>query len=405
MRPSALTLEMKILFLALDVDLGGHKGDSIHVGELASSLANLGNEVFLIVAKCPKASIFPETQNIHYYENIKRGNISTLLYCLQVGKDQNAEVIYERRFSPKMGATLSRLLGIPLIVEINGLVEEEARMTRTLKEEPLLVSSTKKKMRKRFFEKAKRIVAVSEGIKRGLHEQYNIPLEKIDVVPNGANIEILKPMDQTACQKRLRLDIENKYICFVGNLVPWQGVETIIDSAPIVLQSFSTVKFLIVGDGISRSALESKVKALGLSNAFVFAGSIPYTEVSQYINSSEICLAPFTKERNEITGLSPLKIFEYLACEKPIVASDVRGIKDIIVPCNCGIAVKPDNPSELAGGIIKLLSDDKLREEMGRRGKKLIEEKYTWESVASRIANIFISVCKDPELEHDEKHH
>jgi glycosyltransferase involved in cell wall biosynthesis len=130
-----------------------------------------------------------------------------------------------------------------------------------------------------------------------------------------------------------------------------------------------------------------QAEKLWINNMFIFTGSVPYEKVPLYINASDICVAPFRIKRNMKIGLSPLKVFEYLACEKPIVSSEILNL-EFIEQQNLGILVKPEDPDELAKAIIKLLKDDKLREEMGKNGRKYVVKNHSWEAIGRKTAEI-----------------
>jgi len=149
------------------------------------------------------------------------------------------------------------------------------------------------------------------------------------------------------------------------------------------------IKFLIVGDGIMRSDLEKMVDKAGLSNKFIFTGVIPYEEVPKYINISDVCISPEPRDaRNENTGGSSLKLFEYMACEKPVVVGNIDGNKDIVIGLNAGFVVDPRNSKELATYIVKLFNDKNLREQMGKNGLKGVIEEYNWENITKRVAEV-----------------
>ena len=128
----------------------------------------------------------------------------------------------------------------------------------------------------------------------------------------------------------LRLEESEKYVCFVGNLAAWQGVEFLIYAAPLILEKCPDVRFLVVGDGAMKNKLLEITSELGLSDKIIFTGRVPYESVPLYINAADVCVAPFIKGRNAKIGLSALKTYEYLACGKPIVASSIPGVKDLI---------------------------------------------------------------------------
>ena len=130
---------------------------------------------------------------------------------------------------------------------------------------------------------------------------------------------------------------------------------------------------------------------LGLSDKFTFTGRIPYERVPLYINAADVCVAPFIKERNSKIGLSALKTYEYLACGKPIVASSISGVKDLIESSGGGISVTPENPDELATAVVRLLSNENTRALMGENGRRYVVENHSWDGVARNI----LDMCKD----------
>ncbi|MDQ1276712.1 MAG: hypothetical protein QG610_2290, partial [Euryarchaeota archaeon] len=236
-----------------------------------------------------------------------------------------------------------------------------------------------------------RLIAVTNGVKKGLMDIYSIPESKIVVINNGANVELFIPMNKDKVKHDLKLDSSLQYICFVGNLIPWQGVEYLIRAAPLILKEYSRARFLVVGDGVMKKEWMRLADDLSLSDNFIFTGRVPYETVPMYINASDICVAPFIKERNSKIGLSALKTYEYLACEKPLVASGIPGVEDLIELSGSGISVTPEDPEELASAIMKLLPDESARNLMGNLGRRYIIENHSWNSVAKEV----LAVCND----------
>ncbi|WP_269851138.1 glycosyltransferase family 4 protein [Methanosarcina horonobensis] len=233
-----------------------------------------------------------------------------------------------------------------------------------------------------------RIVSVTDKLKDELVRLYSVPAEKVLVINNGANTDIFKPMDQKQARAGLGLDDSKKYVCFVGHLAAWQGVEFLIRSAPFILEKLPDVRFLVVGDGVMRDKLMEIASEMGISDKFTFTGRVPYENVPVYINAADVCVAPFIQERNSKIGLSALKTYEYLACGKPIVASSIPGVKDLIDLSGGGISVPPENPGELANAVVKLISDQKIRNIMGEQGRKYVIENHSWDGVARKILDI-----------------
>ena len=250
------------------------------------------------------------------------------------------DLFYARLSGSGASSTIvSSILGIPQVGEVNGITIDEM----------IIQGSSKSKIKiAQLIESinlkgCSKLIAVTDGVKKGLMEIYFIPESKIVVINNGANTELFIPMDKNKVKNELNLDSTLHYICFVGNLIPWQGVEYLIRAAPLILKEFADARFLIVGDGIMKKEWMKLADDLGLLDNFIFTGRIPYEKVPVYINASDICVAPFIKERNSKIGLSALKTYEYLACGKPLVASAIPGVKDLIELSGGGIAVTPEN--------------------------------------------------------------
>lgn len=391
---------MNILFLAHNINIHSRTGDAIHVRELAENLAALGNPVTLVAGSNPDSKLEENSVNkipgvdIQYIQEptfkIPRiRDISTLFFCLGLAKKNPPDIIYERNFSCKIGVLLSKILGIPLIVEINGLMDEEAQMQG--KKNNWLRRSAGKTMRRLLFRQANRIVAVTQGIKDNLVKSYNINHKAIEVISNGANINLFKPMDQEIVKAELGLVQQYKYVCFVGNLAPWQGVEYLIEAASLVIEKAPETRFLIVGDGMMYESLQNLVKEYHLENHFYFTGRIPYDVVPKYINASDICISP---KKIIKSGYSPLKLYEYMACGKPVIATRTDGF-EILEVHNAGLLTDSSNPLDISRAIIKLILDDEMRENMGNNGMKIVNEQYSWSNTTRSIIYICENVLKE----------
>lgn len=388
---------MKILFLTLDINLANETGDSIHVRELATNLSKLGNEVFLITAHTNENSSSlnwsKSVPNLHLFFNKTRrifNNISTLIFCRKIAKKYGVQIIYERRASPKIGVALGKLFRIPAVIELNGLPGLDDEIFGRVDRVNSITRTFRRSILRHLFRYVDGVVAVTPRIKREVIKNYKVKSDKIFVVPNGANLNLFKPMNQNLCKEKLGLNMEDKYVCYVGNLAPWQGLEFLIKASPIVLEKDTRARFLLVGDGVMGDTIKKMVKNINISDKFLFTGRIPYEKVPEFINSSDICVAPFIKARNEKIGLSPLKVYEYLACGKPIVASDIEGVGDFLKKTNSGITVEPENHESLAEGIIDLLQNKDKGREMGMKGREIVNREHGWDSTAKKV----MAMCK-----------
>jgi len=304
------------------------------------------------------------------------------IYQLKKNPYPYPNILYYRHTLFNSGYWLAQLLGIPAIKEVNGLVANEINIARTQRGLTLDIID---RIERANIRKANKIIVVTPNLKEILINQYKVPEERIEVIENGANTDMFRPMDMETVKRELNLDPDLSYICFVGNFAAWQGLESLIKCIPQVLKAYPNTRFLLVGDGALRRELSVMAQELGMSEMLIFTGMVPYWKVPLYVNASEVCVV---YKRPMQSGYSPLKLYEYMACKKPVIASKVEGF-EILEKNNAGILVEPENPDALAKAVIKLLGNDKLRDEMGRNGREYIVKNQSWECVASKI----ISVC------------
>jgi glycosyltransferase involved in cell wall biosynthesis len=391
-------MEIKI-FMVCDVWLDGRDAQTIHIQELFKNLVERCN-THLFAPKLKKS--VNEAQNVIFVQSVMPiynclfYQIFLFFYLIYYCFKLSPDVIYTRHsslcFSPVL---ISKIFRIPYIVEVNGLIIDEMIMWGR----PKLLMKIAKLSERTNYKQAKKIVAVTQGVKEGIKELYNIPDEKIVIIGNGANTDLFKPMDISEARKELKFDTDSNYVCFVGALAPWQGIEYFVQSAPLILDQIPNTKFLVVGDGPMKEGLINLAEKTGVSDKFIFSGAVPYEKIPLYINTCEVCVAPFVNARNKKIGLSPLKMWEYLACGKPAIASDISGVNDLLEESNAGIVVPPENLEEFAKAIIKLLKNEKLREEMGKNGREYVVKNHSWELVAKRVAE----VCESAAKEHKNK--
>ena len=401
---------MKLLFLDIVWPLSLADGSLIHRYELVSNLARLDNEIHIFTTDRTSLS---NIANIHCHY-VPPGSLFALTVnyfrsLISLLSSETFDVLYTR--NPNFGF----LMGIfgksrckKMVYELNGIPEDEKSLEMTKCEEGKSCRPGKNSgfsLSKSYFSAharfklfvlkkalgfSDRIIAVTPGIKANLEKLYSIPGEKIVVVSNGANTSLFRPLEQEACRKELGLNSGIPYACFVGNLAPWQGVEYLVKAAPSILSRFPECRFLIVGDGIMKNELIELSKEFGVENRFIFTGVVAYERVPLYINASDACVAPFIIARNAKIGLSPLKLYEYMACGKPVVASNISGVSDALEASEGGIPVLPENPGELAEAILKLLANPDLRTKLGSKGLSYVTENYSWYSVAKQVDR----VCK-----------
>lgn len=374
----------------------GNDGFSTHITEVWKRMPKkLNAEVHFIIIKGNNDKRISNVKNLKIIElppfqpkeRIEKFFIKGLLYQLYVFlyclKLKDLKLIYSRYTTINFADILiSKFKQIPLVVEVNAFyrLQREKTIINKIK---IVINEFLGKV---LFKNAATIIAVTDSLKQILHNKFGIPNNKIFVVPNGVDEKLFRPMDSNLYREKLKIDKLSKIVCYAGNLAFWQGVEYLINSIPLVLKKVPNAIFLIVGSGPLEEEIKSDVKKLGLNDKIIFTGRVPYQEVPIYINSSDICI---TLKKRLAQGFSPLKLYEYLACGKPVIATNTYGL-DIIKNQNLGILVDSEDPKKVSSAIVKLLKNDDLRNKMGRNGRKIVLENFTWEINSKKVG----SLCK-----------
>lgn len=362
-------------------DMGGHG----KIWELADQLCRLGHPVTVFAPRVedPRRRTQVEVVDVPFVEIPLLRPLSVylalFLYPLIRARRQRPDVLYVRTLHSPLPALLGKLLSVPLVVEVNGDSYAELKVAAA---SPLKLALIKW-IDGINFARADRVIPLTRGLQRMLGERYGIPLDRTAVIASGSNVDLFKPEETAACRERLGLARTGSCVGFLGSFYRYQGIETLIEAAPRILERFPGTRFLVVGDGAMRAPWQRSVVERGLERAFLFPGRVPYTEAPHYINATDVCVAPFLSSRGET---SPLKLFDYLACGKPVVMSDIPSVRELIGEDRGVVAIPPESPGALADAVIGLLADEGRRRRLGENGRRFVVAEHSWERIAQQVA-------------------
>jgi glycosyltransferase involved in cell wall biosynthesis len=226
--------------------------------------------------------------------------------------------------------------------------------------------------------------------------------EKFVEVPCGVDIDKFFPRakDSTILAKH-GLSASDKIILFVGNLDRahyFKGVDYLLDAFVILRKRLGVeqikneqggkVRLLMVGSGDLLLDYKNKAKALGLADKAIFAGFISDEDLPKYYNLADIFVLP-SIDQSEAFGMVAI---EAMASAKPVVASDLPGVRSVVGDNATGLLAHTKNEGDLANRLSSLLADDALRQRMGEAGRKKVEEKYSWKGIGEKLESIFKSL-------------
>jgi glycosyltransferase involved in cell wall biosynthesis len=297
------------IFLVYYGSFNTRSGSNIHILELLGNFKKYTNVIMFAPGQKSVNRALSGVKYVPVIDNkyLVQPSYELILpfYLLYSFIKNRPDVLYLRQNSfPIFPITMCKILKIPSVVEVNGLVLDELKVNNSKSFAYRVFSHLALRSEKLNYRYCDRIVSVTDKLKEELVNLYVVPEGKIIVINNGANTDLFKPMNQERVKAELHLEESKKYVCFVGNLAAWQGVEFLIYASPFILEKCPDVRFLIVGDGAMKNKLLEVTSELGLSDKLIFTGRVPYESVPRYINASDVCVAPFIKGRNAKIGLS-----------------------------------------------------------------------------------------------------
>jgi glycosyltransferase involved in cell wall biosynthesis len=294
-------------------------------------------------------------------------NIPAFWRNLRLVRRHRCRLIYERHaFFLFSTALVAALCHCPLVVEVNELVGDPR-----IRAQPLF-SGLARWTDRFLFRRARLIVTVSPHLKRRV-EQYGIPAARILVLPNAVSEEDLTP---PTAPPPISLQPLAFNLCFSGWLVEWHRLDFLIEA--LALPEFSSVTLVLIGEGPLRSALEAQARSLGVR--IQFTGSIPHSSMPAALRAMDACVVPHSNEYR-----SPIKLFEYMAQERPVLAPRTEPIETVVTDGKEALLFTPLDLESLRNSLRKLLASSELRQSIGRAARHLVEERYTWERNARQI--------------------
>lgn len=236
------------------------------------------------------------------------------------------------------------------------------------------------------LKRARRVLAYSSAMVGGRVSQ-----EKVSVVPAGVDTAVFSADPEKGVKIRENLGWENEFVVgYVGTFQLWHGVDTLFSACERLNSSSMRVKILLVGPYYADAM--QYAKKLEMMSDTRFVGPVPYVDVPGYINACDVLCAPYNPELSMARRKSgigaPLKVLEYMACEKPVVSSSVPPIDEVLENGKAGILVPPGDSASLADALKELMESPARAASMGKEARKIVVEKYAWSSLARTLEQV-----------------
>lgn len=234
-----------------------------------------------------------------------------------------------------------------------------------------------------------KIITISNSMKNILLDlDLGVKADNVDIVYDGVDTKIFKPMDLTGLRQKFGNNAEN-IVIFQGVIDPQDHPELIVDAAQLVLKMHPDTMFWIVGNGTAIPKLMKKISECDLNDKFHFFGWVRLEDVHKYISASDIGLV-ILPDILSARGRLTLKEFEYWACGIPAIVPRLPALEEVVEEGGTGMFYEPGNFSSLANTMNSLIEDKKMRQRMGNNGISTVEDKYEWEKLAAQ----FVEICE-----------
>jgi glycosyltransferase involved in cell wall biosynthesis len=210
----------------------------------------------------------------------------------------------------------------------------------------------------------------------------------VSVIPNGVDLAFFTPLPRADAIERLNLDPARRYLVFCGGFHPWSDFETMLAAFARVRDRRPETMLILVGDGPERGHIEATAARLGIVDDVLITGMIESRErVRDYLAAAHITLLAYDANRVDRTSASPIKLTEYLAMGRAVVAVEIPGIRPLVSDSGAGLVV-PGEPEALADAMLQLAAGDRA-DRCGAAGRRLAEERLSWQRVIERTLGLF----------------
>ncbi len=416
---------MKILYLCPDLGIPvlGRKGASVHVRELIGAFARAGHRVTLAaqtLTKSPddepakiKARVLHVTPGddaisathaikefnaLLGHENSLPGELRRILYNDSLYRElkrrffhRRPDFIYERAsLYATAGAKLAAKFKVPHLVELNAPLAVEQAAYRATGFGELAAQAERWTLNQ-----AHAVIVVSTELAKHVRA-LGVAAKKIHIMPNGVNPELFC-VNSGRARHSVRADglksvngahgVTRPTLGFVGGLRPWHGVEILPRLLAQLSRRHPGLRLVVAGDGQLRGELEREFRKRGLSHRVEFTGALLHEAVPEVIRCFDVALAPYPRHDHDFY-FSPLKLFEYMACGVPVVASEVGQISEVVAHGRTGLLYPAGDFKALTARCEALLASPSLRALIGEAGARAVLKKFTWDHNAARVLKL-----------------
>jgi glycosyltransferase involved in cell wall biosynthesis len=293
--------------------------------------------------------------------------------------------LHVNMMSPLAGYWITRKLDVPTILDI---YDDYVNLTKISPQIPVFLKPIGESFGRYLLGKAIQSSVRITYITEALHEAYKFPNKKAHIIPNGVDVRAFYNRDSRALRKEL--GVEDQFLVgYVGGLKNWVDLEPMMKVLKATEHDLD-MKLIVVGEEGNLKTSVDLAKEYGQSDRVLFTGFVERYRVPDYVSAMDVCILPFRISPYTHNSL-PLKLFEYLACEKPVISTPLRGVKQAVGDH----VVYANDDATLMQNVKELYHDENKRATLGRNGRAFVLEHYSWDSILKQFDSVVDEVVDE----------
>ena len=380
----------RVLYTAFDI-VPSPKGASTHILHNIRGLVNSQFDVHLIT---PNDGLLPPedsiegacvtrvTQDLTQNFLARAAHFGKAVFSHLV-LHPNYDVVHFRNIWDGLAITQNKKrFGYKTLFEVNGLPSIELKYHYPGLDSGLLSKIKEQEIATLHLSDA---IICPSNVTRDYIASLGLSRSLVTVIPNGVSPSDFSPSPLPPREGRVPV------LLYIGTLADWQGLEVVIRALPKILEQ-QAVRLYIVGRGRSRQRkiLSKHIRKLGVEGSVIVQPAVPHHEVPALIAESDICIAPLgLNDRNVTQGACPIKVLEYMASSRPLIASNMPIVRELVREDVDALLFSPNDPDDLARQVLTLLNDVELSQRLADSATERALTKFTWHESQKKLVKVY----------------
>ena len=380
----------RVLYTAFDI-VPSPKGASTHILHNIRGLVNGQFDVHLLT---PNDGLLPEEDAIEgvritripqdLSQNfLERATHFGRSVASHLALHTDYDIVHYRNIWDGLSIAQNKtLIGYKTLFEVNGLPSIELKYHYPGIDLGLLSKIKEQEIATLYLSEA---IICPSNVTRDYVASLGLSRKLVTVIPNGVSPSDFPPSPLPAREGRVPV------LLYIGTLADWQGIEVVIKALPKILEQRSVV-LKIVGRGRSRQrkVLSKQIRKLGLERIVSVQPAVPHHEIPALIAEADICVAPLgLNDRNVTQGACPIKVLEYMASSRPLIASNMPIVRELVREDVDALLFSPNDPDDLARQVLALLNDSELSKRLAESASERALTKFTWHESQKKLVKVY----------------